>query len=185
MAKLCKPPITKQTIETFLKKKKKNSEIHFKRTLYLGLPQWLSGKESACSAGVTGDTCSIPGSGDPLEEGVATHSSIPAREAPWTEEPGRLQPIGSQSWTRMSTLNCTGDPQGGLLKYRLLSPTSGVWLGRSAESPTVYISNNLPADGPQSKLGDPLTRLFVVVQSLRHVWLFCNPKDRTARPLCP
>ena len=28
-----------------------------------GLPQWLSGKESACSAGVTGETDSISGSG--------------------------------------------------------------------------------------------------------------------------
>ena len=28
---------------------------------------------------------------DPLEEGMATHSSILAWEIPWTEEPGRLQ----------------------------------------------------------------------------------------------
>ena len=28
---------------------------------------------------------------DPLEEGVATHSSILAWRIPWTEEPGRLQ----------------------------------------------------------------------------------------------
>ena len=33
---------------------------------------------------------------DPLEEGVATHSSILAWEIPWTEEPGGLQPLGSQ-----------------------------------------------------------------------------------------
>ena len=30
---------------------------------------------------------------DPLEEGIATHSSIPAWRIPWTEEPGRLQSI--------------------------------------------------------------------------------------------
>ena len=36
---------------------------------------------------------------DPLEEGMATHSSILAGESPWTEEPGRLQFIGSQSQT--------------------------------------------------------------------------------------
>ena len=29
---------------------------------------------------------------DPLEEGMATHSSILAWRSPWTEEPGRLQP---------------------------------------------------------------------------------------------
>ena len=33
---------------------------------------------------------------DLLEEGMATHSSIPARRIPWTEEPGGLQSTGSQ-----------------------------------------------------------------------------------------
>ena len=33
---------------------------------------------------------------DPLEEGTATHSSFLAWKIPWTEEPGRLQCIGSQ-----------------------------------------------------------------------------------------
>ena len=32
---------------------------------------------------------------DPLEKGMATYSSILAWEIPWTEEPGRLQFIGS------------------------------------------------------------------------------------------
>ena len=31
-----------------------------------------------------------------LEEGMATHSSIPAWRIPWTEEHGRLQSMGSQ-----------------------------------------------------------------------------------------
>ena len=33
---------------------------------------------------------------DPLEEGMTAHSSILAWKIPWTEEPGRLQSIGSQ-----------------------------------------------------------------------------------------
>jgi len=33
---------------------------------------------------------------DPLEEGMATHSSILAWKISWTEEPGGLQPIGLQ-----------------------------------------------------------------------------------------
>ena len=33
---------------------------------------------------------------EPLEEGMATHSSILAWRIPWTEEPGGLQSIGSQ-----------------------------------------------------------------------------------------
>ena len=33
---------------------------------------------------------------DPLEKGMATHSSILAWEIPWTEEPGELQSMGLQ-----------------------------------------------------------------------------------------
>ena len=33
---------------------------------------------------------------DPLEEEMATHSTILAWRIPWTEEPGRLQSIGLQ-----------------------------------------------------------------------------------------
>ena len=33
---------------------------------------------------------------DPMEKGVAIHSSILAWRIPWTEEPGRLQPMASQ-----------------------------------------------------------------------------------------
>ena len=34
---------------------------------------------------------------DPLEKGMATHSSALAWEIPWTEEPGQLQSMGLQS----------------------------------------------------------------------------------------
>ena len=36
------------------------------------------------------------GQEDPLEKGMATHSSILAWRVPWTEESGRLQSMGSQ-----------------------------------------------------------------------------------------
>ena len=36
------------------------------------------------------------GQGDPLEEDMASYSSILAWRIPWTEEPGRLQSIGLQ-----------------------------------------------------------------------------------------
>ena len=36
------------------------------------------------------------GGKDPLEEGMATHSSILAWRIPWTEDPGGLQSIGQQ-----------------------------------------------------------------------------------------
>ena len=51
------------------------------------------GKESAYSAGGPG---SIPGRGDPLKKGMATHSRILAWRIPWTEEPVGLQSVGLQ-----------------------------------------------------------------------------------------
>ena len=55
-----------------------------------GFPGGASGKEPTC----------VPSLGreDPLEKGMATHShsSVLAWEIPWTEEPGGLQPMGSQ-----------------------------------------------------------------------------------------
>ena len=53
----------------------------------LGLPGGSGGKESACNAG--GRFGSL-GREDPLEEGMATHSSILAWRIPWTEELGGL-----------------------------------------------------------------------------------------------
>ena len=45
---------------------------------------------------------SLGGEG-PLEEGMATHSSTLAWKIPWTEEPGRLQSMGSQLDTTEAT----------------------------------------------------------------------------------
>ena len=55
-----------------------------------GFPAGSDGKESACNAG---DLGSVPGLGRPLEEEMATYSSILAWRIPRTEEPGRLQSI--------------------------------------------------------------------------------------------
>ena len=43
-----------------------------------------------------GDPGLIPRSEDPLEKGLATKSSTLVYRIPWTEEPGGLQPVGSQ-----------------------------------------------------------------------------------------
>ena len=47
-------------------------------------------------AGDIRDLGSTPGQKDPLEEGMATHSSVLAWRIPWTEEPGGLQSMGLQ-----------------------------------------------------------------------------------------
>ena len=42
------------------------------------------------------------GGEDLLEKGVAAHSTTLAWRIPWTEEPGGLQSVGSQSRTQLS-----------------------------------------------------------------------------------
>ena len=64
------------------KKKKKNWACQCRRHKRCDLRVWSKG--------------SIPGQEDPLEECMATHSSILAWRISWTEEPGRLQSMGSQ-----------------------------------------------------------------------------------------
>ena len=67
--------------------------------MYLSRNDHSGGKESACSVG---DPGSIPGSGcqeNPLENGMATHSSILAWRIPWTE----VQSTGLQ---RLTVITC-------------------------------------------------------------------------------
>ena len=65
-----------------------------------GFPGCSEVKASACNMG---DPGSILGQENPLEKGMATHSSIFAWRTPWTEEPVGLQSMGSQrvahDWT--------------------------------------------------------------------------------------
>ena len=53
-------------------------------------------KNLPASAGDAKETSSILRQEDPLEKGMATHSSILAWRFPWTEEPGGLQSTGLQ-----------------------------------------------------------------------------------------
>ena len=59
----------------------------------MDIPGGSDGKESTYSAGELG---SIPQLVRSLEEEIATCSSIVDWRIPWTEEPGRLQSMGSQ-----------------------------------------------------------------------------------------
>ena len=63
----------------------------------IGLPGGSAVKNPPANSGNLG---SIPGLGRSPEEGKATHSSVLAWRIPWTEEPGGLQSIESQSQTR-------------------------------------------------------------------------------------
>ena len=73
----------------------------FPSWIYEHFPGASNSKESTCNAG---DQVSSLSQEDPLEEETATHSSILSWEIPGTEEPGRLQTMGSQrvrhSWAQ-------------------------------------------------------------------------------------
>ena len=99
------------------------------------------------------ETCEIwvqsLGQEDPLEEGMATHSSLLAWKIPWTEEPGRLQSLGSlgvwkaavhgvaEGCIRLSvstfpfSLSCIGEGNGNPLQSSCLeNPVDrGAWQG--------------------------------------------------------
>ena len=59
-----------------------------------GFPHGSDGKESACNAG---DPDSIPGLGRSPEGGNGNPLQYSSWRIPWTEEPGRLQSMGSQT----------------------------------------------------------------------------------------
>ena len=58
----------------------------------MGFPGGASGKEPACQCRRHPSL----GGEDPLEKGMATHSSTLVWRIPWTEELGELQSMGSQ-----------------------------------------------------------------------------------------
>ena len=65
--------------------------------IYIVLPRWCSGKESICQCRRCKKMWALSlGQEDALEKEMATHCSILAWRIPGTEEPGRLQSMGSQ-----------------------------------------------------------------------------------------
>ena len=56
------------------------------------------GKESACN---TEDLVQSLGQEDPLEKGMATHSSIPAWKILWKRSPKSLTHGVTKTWTRL------------------------------------------------------------------------------------
>ena len=87
-----------------------------------GLPRWLSGKESTCQCRRHSLDPWL-GNIHPLEEEVATRPSILAWKISWTEEPGRLQSMGSQrgrhTWAYMQSIGkkSTKPKVGSLKRY--------------------------------------------------------------------
>ena len=101
---------------------------------------------------------------DPLEKGVATHSSILAWRIPWTEEPGGLQSLGSQrvrhSWetnthTQSNYINI-GIKRTSLVVQRIL-PVQGTWVESLPGDPRPHVGRLRarepwrPHDAPRGK----------------------------------
>ena len=61
-------------------------------------------KNPPAKAGDAGDVGLIPGSGRSLEEEIVIHSSTLAWKILWTEEPGRPESMGLQSFSRVRLL---------------------------------------------------------------------------------
>ena len=72
---------------------------------------------------------------DPLEKGMATHSSILAWRIPWREEPGGLQSMGSQrvghNWTTFTSFHIiTSKKRKEKKKKKARTPIHSVWFQR-------------------------------------------------------
>ena len=85
-------------------------------------------KKPPTDAGDIRDPGSILGREDPLEEDMATHSSIFAQRIPWMEEPGRPQSMGSQrvghDWSDLAHTHT--------YRLRMVSEDRGIPLVRDA-----------------------------------------------------
>ena len=88
-----------------------------------------------------------PGAEDALEKEMATHSSILAWRIPWTEEPGRLQSMGSQrgghSWatTTLSPSNVMNSVE---LNFGLHHNSSSLHLPRCLSGILLFLLIPLP-----------------------------------------
>ena len=85
---------------------------NFRLTGDLGLPRWLSDKETNCLCRRQMGLDFDPLVGKiPLEEKMATLSSVLARKAPWVEQSDLLQSMGSQrvryAWATECACECT------------------------------------------------------------------------------
>ena len=91
----------------------------------------------------TGDVAGSLGQEDPLEEEMATHSSILAWRISWTEEPGGLQFIESQrigyAWATKHA------------KYPPLDPEQTIWMncGKALSQPQKDWSEEVSPDSPK------------------------------------
>ena len=106
----------------------------------LGFPCGASGNEPGCQCRRCKMRVQSLGWEDPLEEGMATHSSILTWRIPWTEEPGGLQTRGSQkAGLKLFSMHVARDFPGGSSIHLLMH---GTWVWSPVqEDSTCWRSN--------------------------------------------
>ena len=85
-----------------------------------GLPGWLVVKNLPINVETQKTWVRSLGQEDPLEKEMSTHFSILAWKIPWTEEPGRLQSMGSQKVNHDSEHVCTMPSTHCILEFYLV-----------------------------------------------------------------
>ena len=121
---------------------------------------------------------------DPLEKGMATHSSILAWRIPWTEEPGALQSVGSQrvghewaTYTNIMNISCYSFCSSMLDRYGLPRGSDGKesdcnagdlssipGLGRSPEEGNNYLL--------QYSWASPVAQMVKNLTAMQETWLW-------------
>ena len=91
---------------------KKRLKMWVRSRTKLGFPTWSNGKNPPANAGDTGDMDSIPEFGRSPGEGNGNPLQYLCWEIPWTEEPGGLPSMGSQSRTQLSGWTCMQSKMG-------------------------------------------------------------------------
>ena len=110
-----------------------NLEIIMQSEVSQGLPQWLSGKESACNTGEAGDLGLIPGSGRSPGGGYGSplqysHLANPMDTGAWRSQSiivGLL--VGLQSQTRLKYLSTHTHAQSTDRERKVLYPITYMW----------------------------------------------------------
>ena len=108
--------------------------------------------------------CSL-GRDDPLEKGMAIHSSILPSRIPWTEEPGGLQSMGPWSWkesdmTEQLThfnwriINCHIVMVSAIHQHE---PATGIYMFPPLEPPSHLLPHPMPLSCQSSSFGLPVS----------------------------
>ena len=145
------------------------------------IPMWLSGKESTCQLRryrrCRFNLCVRE---DPLEEEMATHSSILARKIPWMQEPGGLQSMGLQRvrHDRATSLSLYTFSD----FHHLLHNSSKIWINNDVWKPlanNIVISKVLPRSAEGLAVRESLRA--ITIHRKERNWIQLNPGGEAHR----